>query len=213
MRLKKRWLAYLLLSLFMVQSVAAQDVFVPRPALPSELKSLNTSDEDEQVITSQVEESEESLNENEETSNSTTEKAESIMATEIVLYPLNEFGDEESKNNFAKFVKEDEELMKQVVLKDVSTNDRYLLEASYSENASEKNQLIVLYVPLEIEDKAKAEQAVEHNLLLFPDLLVQGETVEQENSYDLAFTVRPPMDPNAFEVDLQNNEVYYTLER
>ena len=212
MRFKQSLLVTFLFFKFSLLPVAGQNVFVPRPALPSELDSVTSTETvqttaeasqessgeitDEAVTTSQEESTQESDNQN-------------ILDTDIVIYPLNEFDDKTVMDSFAKYVKDHPQLKNQIKLEDVSSDGRHLLEASYKETAKPENQLIVLYVAFGIEDKAEAQQALDKNLLLFPDMLVQGELAQQGDAYDLAFTVHPSFDPNTFEMDVTHNEVYY----
>ncbi|MCR8969820.1 hypothetical protein [Facklamia sp. 7083-14-GEN3] len=192
------------LSFSSVSSIrAVSDPFIPRPALPSDLKKVDDSVE--------IDEGAKSEEDSQEISDPSEDQG--LFETDIVIYPLNEFEDKQSLENFTEYIKNDSNLNSQVIIEDVSESNRFLLSARYHEKATEEGQLIVLYFPVNISDKDKAIDVLEKNLLYYPDLFKKGEITQQNDGYDLAFGLRVNVNTNSFGIDTEKQEIYYYDQR
>ncbi|MGF3112132.1 hypothetical protein [Facklamia sp. P9177] len=182
---------------------ATSDPFIPRPALPSDLKKVeeSTNSDDES-----------SAGQNEQKASSNTVE-EGLFETDIVVYPLNEFEDQESLENFADYVKNDSSLNDQIILEDVSEESRFLLSANYRDSAKEDGQLIVLYFPVNISDQSQAQEVLDKHLLYYPDLFEKGELTSQGDGYDLAFALKVNANADGFGIDTAKQEIEYYDQR
>lgn len=206
LNLKKVGLSLLTgLSVLSTTSVIAQDtapLYVPRPASPSELKRASelkdsqSSEEGSEVTTSDS-------------------KASKLM-DDFVVYPRNTFVSKDGLEAFAKKLEEDSRTQGQFEIQDVSSGDNYELEVRYAAGASEDKEPIVLYQYFSFESEADAQAFVDQSLKEYPDLFFEGDVVpsfDRSGNYDVAFGLRPGVDSFAFDVDLENKELFYNVSR
>ncbi|MBG9981270.1 hypothetical protein [Facklamia lactis] len=224
-----------------MQSISGQEeesIYVPRPARPSELSSQTDESEEtsEGEVTDeergqQVEEREGSLEDTEEESKESEESEDpesrsnkekrdesaGLFETPIVVYPVNEFSSKKDLKAFVEYLEIEKSTKDQFVTEDISTDERFLLNVSYSDTAKESGQPIVLYAPFEFESEAAAEEFIEHNLSIYPDLFFTGEPYliegDQKQLYDVAFGIRPHVNTIAFVNDREAKKIYYSEER
>ncbi|MGX7108961.1 hypothetical protein [Facklamia miroungae] len=207
---KERIIFYLIIAtlsvIFMLRTTVAyseSETFVPQPALPSELEKVKKS----------ANERDDGAKNSKNTQSPQTNREKGLFETNIVVYSLNEFDNLESLEDFSEYVKNDAILNDQVSLENVSKDNRYLLEATYKESAEKERQLIVFYVSAAIEGQDQAQKALEHNLFLYPDLLVKGELVPQNGKYDLAYGLNIHSNSDAFDINYDTKEIVYDAQR
>lgn len=185
-------------------SVAAQDtspLYVPRPASPSELKRASES-KDPQT--------------SEEGKDQATSSSGLELMDDFVVYPRNTFLSKKGLEAFAKKLDQDSRTKGQFEVEDVSNDETYELEVRYAADADPDKEPIVLYQYFGFDKESEAQDFVDQSLKEYPDLFFAGEVVpsfDRSGKYDIAFGLRPGVDSFAFDVDLENKEIFYTTSR
>ena len=189
--------------------------FVPTPARPSDLRERN--EEEQMPENQQAEASVEAEPENitgEVIQEIGQEDNDSLLSSEIVLYSVNIFPNPESRENLIDYIKGREVLQEQFILEKVDDNSDFLLYVNYSEEATSDEVPILLYADFNLGSMEEAEEALENNLLIYPDLFFAGEVIDNsENGSDLVFGIRNTVNAQAFWYDEEKLKIYYEAPR
>ena len=187
--------------------------YVPRPAKPSELKQASqeqssfqegTSTEEESSIKSSV--TSQQTQTVEDTQNKTKEP---LFENDVTIYTLNEFSSEKDLKDFKSYLDKQAAVKGQINLEDVSKEGRFLLAASYTDQADKETQAIILYLPFSYDSKAEAQSMIDEQLKIYPDLFFAGEVVENNGSFDVAFGIRSGVNTQAFSNDVADKKLFY----
>lgn len=179
---------------FSVQRVQATP-FIPRPAVPSDLQSLEHSSEDNSENGSgenndvQIS-SMENFNSSSSSENTLTlDESKSLLDTNIVVYSANAFENLKDLNDYQDYIKNNKDLMNQLELK--VDLEKKIIYANYTDQARIENHPILLYVENNSDNETDIKNFVDEMLHLYPDLLVRGEEVPNGRKFDSVFSINP----------------------
>ncbi|MGX7108960.1 hypothetical protein [Facklamia miroungae] len=178
----------------------------PRPSqphIPIRPQPSNRPQDIEVIETSEVE-----VDENEE-----IEEID-LFEGEFITFNANVFTNEEEADQFIDLIGKDEETKDRFeVEKEVIEDDFILVRVTYAEDVEEDGRYILLYVSSEFETEEEAEEYLDHQLLIYPDLFVAGEMIKVGETFDLVFGIRPGSETQAVTYDEETLEIQYEADR
>lgn len=182
-----------------------QPTFIPLPARPSDLRT----GDDEALDSEESSQEDSSSTDEEDVEDSEEEETEGLYSNNMILYSAMSFPSEETRKEFVEYLNENEDTKNKYRLESVDQDDQILLFVNYTDEATANDLPIILYLPLENAGEEDAEEVMEYNMLIYPDLFFTAELVENDQSFDIAFGIRHTADAQAFWYDEDNPKIYY----
>lgn len=183
-----------------------QPTFIPLPARPSDLQ---TGEDDEALDSEESSQEDSSSTDEEDVEDSEEEETEGLYSNNMILYSAMSFPSEATRTEFVEYLNENEDTKNKYRLESVDQDDQILLFVNYTDEATTNDLPIILYLPLENAGEEDAEEVMEYNMLIYPDLFFTAELVENDQSFDIAFGIRHTADAQAFWYDEDNPKIYY----
>lgn len=191
---------------YSVASVFAQgDTLIPTPAIPSDLRP-----DGQESTSSSTEASESNSNPSSSTSNSSTK---GLLDVDVPIYSV--IGINSDKySDFKKYLETNDATKGQYKLKEKQITDQgIILEVTYSDTAKENKQPILYYVETGFTDKKEAEEFSEQMLELYPDLLNETELKENNQKYDVVFSLNIITETQMFAYNATKKLIEYSGDR
>ncbi|EKB54941.1 hypothetical protein [Facklamia hominis] len=180
---------------------------VPRPTNPSNYHPVTpTVPTDSQEVTHNSEETTQEEGE--------VESSINLLEGDFVTFHANIFTSEAEADHFMELIDQDPATKDRFVAeKEVVSEDFVIVKVTYAEEVEEAGRYIIFYVASEFETQEEAQQYLDHNLRIYPDIFNAGQVLELEQGYDVIFGIRPKADTQALTYDEESLEIEYKADR
>ncbi|MGF3073563.1 hypothetical protein ACQV2X_08265 [Facklamia sp. P12945] len=137
-----------------------------------------------------------------------------LFEGEFITFNANVFKEESEADDFIQLIEEDEATKDRFIAeKEIIDEDFILVRVTYAEAVEEKGRYILFYISSEFETEEAAEEYLEKELLIYPDLFVAGEMIKVDDKFDIILGIRPGTETQALTYDEATFEVQYEADR
>ncbi|MCR8969819.1 hypothetical protein [Facklamia sp. 7083-14-GEN3] len=137
-----------------------------------------------------------------------------LFEGEFITFNANVFKDESEADDFIQMIEEDEATKDRFIAeKEIVDEDFIFVRVNYAKDVEEEGRYILFYISSEFETEEEAEEYLEKQLLIYPDLFVAGEMIKIDDRFDIILGIRPGTETQAVTYDEDTFEVQYEADR